>query len=158
MSTCFTWCCPARPGTTRCKRPWRQTAAVGYLREGAAATSSNGYSPGMGIGLARWGATRQIWITTAHAARSSSFTDPTRTTLNTMKRFLTLPAELIFGPLVLGISIELLGFLFLILIGQPAFLLSQRLLLAGGAAALLLPSIFLVMAMCSGYQMTRKLS
>jgi hypothetical protein len=47
-----------------------------------------------------------------------------------MKRFLTLPAELIFGPLVLGISIELLGFLFLILIGQPAFLLSQRLLLA----------------------------
>ena len=75
-----------------------------------------------------------------------------------MKRFLTLPAELIFGPLVLGISIELLGFLFLILIGQPAFLLSQRLLLAGGAAALLLPSIFLVMAMCSGYQMTRKLS
>ena len=53
-----------------------------------------------------------------------------------MKRFLTLPAELIFGPLVLGISIELLGFLFLILIGQPAFLLSQRLLLAGGAVAL----------------------
>ncbi len=75
-----------------------------------------------------------------------------------MKRYLTLPADLIFGPLVLGIMIELLGILFFILYGPPVLLLSQRTLLAGGAIALLLPSIFLMMAMCSGYRMTRKLS